>query len=112
VETKIRELCAEGKITTDVKNIAVFCSDLTDTNNRLILSNYTGASVLRGVMGAGDLIGTLKNYAKKMVNGETLPAYTMEPISYMTVNANGSGIRTVYYTDCPQLPATEEFFTR
>jgi hypothetical protein len=112
VETKIRELCAEGRISTDVKNIAVFCSDLTDTNNQLILSSYAGASVLRGVMGAGDLIGTLQIYAKKMVNGETLPAYTMEPISYMTANANGSGIRTVYYTDCPQLPATDEFFAR
>jgi hypothetical protein len=112
VDTKVRELCAEGRITTDVKDIAVFCSDLTDPNNRLILSSYTGASVLRGVMGAGDLVGTLQTYAKKMVNGETLPAYTMEPISYMTVNSNGSGIRTVYSTNCPQLPPTDEFFTR
>jgi ABC-type sugar transport system substrate-binding protein len=112
VETKVRELCAEGKITTDIGKIAVFCSDLTDINRGLILNSYNSASVLRGVMGAGNLIGTLQDYAKKMVNSENLPAYTMEPISYMTANSDGSGIRTVYYTDCPQLPATEEFFPR
>jgi ABC-type sugar transport system substrate-binding protein len=112
VETKVREMCGDGRITTDVKNVAVFCSDLTDTNRSLILSSPADASVLRGVMGAGDLIGTLRDYAKKMVNGETLPPYTMEPISYMTVSDDGSSIRTVYYTDCPQLPATEEFFVR
>jgi ABC-type sugar transport system substrate-binding protein len=112
VETKVRELCGDGRITTDVKNVAVFCSDLTDTNRSLILSSPADASVLRGVMGAGDLIGTLKDYAKKMVNGETLPAYTMEPISFMTASDDGNSIRTVYYTDCPQLPASEEFFAR
>jgi ABC-type sugar transport system substrate-binding protein len=112
VQTKVRELCAEGRITTDVKKIAVFCSDLTNTNRDLILRSHTGDNLLLGVMGAGDLIATLRDYAKKMVAGESLPAYTMEPISYMTANGDGSGIRTVYYTDCPQLPATEEFFTR
>jgi ABC-type sugar transport system substrate-binding protein len=112
VQTKVRELCGEGRITTDVKKVAVFCSDLTNTNRDLILRSSTGDSLLRGVMGAGDLVGTLRDYAKKMVNGETLPAYTMEPISYMTVNSDGNGIRTVYYTDCPQLPATDEFFAR
>jgi ABC-type sugar transport system substrate-binding protein len=112
LETKVRELHGEERITTDIKKIAVFCSDLTNTNRDLILSSYTDTSLLRGVMGAGDLVGTLQDYAKKMVNGETLPAYTMEPISYMTVNSDGNGIRTVYYTDCPQLPATDEFFAR
>jgi ABC-type sugar transport system substrate-binding protein len=112
VQTKVRELCDEGRITTDVKKIAVFCSDLTNTNRDLILRSHTDTSLLRGVMGAGDLVGTLQDYAKRMVNGETLPEYTMEPISYMTVNHDGSGIRAVYYTDCPQLPATDEFFAR
>jgi ABC-type sugar transport system substrate-binding protein len=112
VQTKVRELCDEGRITTDVKKIAVFCSDLTNTNRDLILRSLTGDSLLRGVMGAGDLVGTLQDYAKKMVAGETPPAYTMEPISYMTVNSDGSNIQTVYYTECPQLPATEEFFAR
>jgi ABC-type sugar transport system substrate-binding protein len=112
VETKIRELWGEGRITTDIKKIAVFCSDLTDTNKKLILSSHNEASVLRGVMGAGNLIGTLQDYAKKMVNGEIPPAYTMEPISYMTVNNDGSDIRTVFYTDCPQLPVTDEFFAK
>jgi ABC-type sugar transport system substrate-binding protein len=112
LETKVRELCIEGRITTNIKDFAVFCSDLTDTNRTLILSSPSDTSVLRGVMGAGDLIGTLRDYAKKMVGGETLPAYTMEPISYMTVDAEGRGIRAVYYTDCPQLPPTEEFFGR
>jgi ABC-type sugar transport system substrate-binding protein len=112
VQTKVRELCDEGRITTDIKKIAVFCSDLTNTNRDLILRSVTGDSLLLGVMGAGDLIATLRDYAKRMVAGENLTAYTMEPISYMTANGDGSGIRTVYYTDCPQLPATEEFFVR
>ncbi|MDR0562875.1 MAG: substrate-binding domain-containing protein [Spirochaetaceae bacterium] len=112
VETKVRELRDEGRIATDLNKLAVFCSDLTNTNRDLILRSYTDASILRGVMGAGDLIGTLQNYAKKMVAGEHLPAYTMEPISYMTVAEDGNSIRTVYYTDCPQLPATEKFFAR
>jgi ABC-type sugar transport system substrate-binding protein len=112
VATKVRELRDEGRITTDLEKLAVFCSDLTNTNRDLILRSSNNASLLRGVMGAGDLIGTLQNYAKKMVAGENLPAFTMEPISFMTINGEGSGIRTVYYTDCPQLPATEEFFAR
>lgn len=110
IDTKIRELCKDGRISTPVENIAVFCSDLTDTNKDLILSSTDNTSVLRGVMASGDLIATLMEDAKAMVNGEELPEYTMEPISYMTANEDGSEIKTVYYTDCPQLPDTEEFF--
>lgn len=109
-ETKIRELCEDGRITTDVDKFAVFCSDLTDTNRELILKSGNNESILRGVMASGDLVQTLMEDAKAMVNGEEPPAYTMEPISYMKLNEDGSDIETVYYTDCPQLPATEEFF--
>lgn len=110
IDTKIRELCKDSRITTSVDKIAVFCSDLTDTNRNLILSSSDNTSVLRGVMASGDLIATLQEDAKAMVKGEELPEYTMEPISYMTANDDGSEIKTVYYTDCPQLPDTEDFF--
>lgn len=109
-ETKIRELCEEGRITTDVSKTAVFCSDLTDTNRSLILNSGNDGNVLRGVMASGNLVETLVKDAKAMVNGEELPAYTMEPISYTRLNADGTDIETVYYTDSPQLPDTEEFF--
>nr|WP_305137043.1 substrate-binding domain-containing protein [uncultured Schaedlerella sp.] len=109
-ETKIRELCADGKIKTDVSKFAVFCSDLTDTNKSLILNSGNDESILRGVMASGDLVQTLMEDAKAMVDGEEPPEFTMEPISYMRLNEAGDDIETVYYTDCPQLPDTEEFF--
>lgn len=112
IDTKVRELCSDGRIMTPVDKIAVFCSDLSETNKNLILSSKDNSSVLRGVMASGNLIGTLQEDAKAMVKGEEVPEYTMEPISYMTANDDGSDVKTVYYTDCEQLPDTEEFFSK
>lgn len=109
-DTKLREMIEDGRITTDIEKAAVFCSDLTDTNKSLILKSGTNESVLRGVMASGDLIKTLQERAKAMVAGEEVPEYTMEPISYIMSNEAGSDVESVYYTDCPQLPATDEFF--
>jgi len=109
VDTKVREMIQDGKITTPLEQIAVFCSDLTDTNKDLILKSANGESVLRGVMASGDLIATLQEYAKMMVRGETPPSYTMEPISYMMSNESGTEIVATYYTDLPGLPDTDSF---
>lgn len=112
IDTKMRELSEEGRITTDIDKMAVFCSDLTDTNRDLIMQSAVddSSSVLRGVMASGDLISTLQEYAKMMVNGEEPPAYTMQPLSYIMANEDGSDIVNVYYTDCAQLPETDLFF--
>jgi len=109
VDTKVREMIQDGKITTPLEQIAVFCSDLTDTNKDLILKSANGESVLRGVMASGDLIATLQEYAKMMVRGEIPPSYTMEPISYMMSNEGGTEIVATYYTDLPGLPDTDSF---
>jgi ABC-type sugar transport system substrate-binding protein len=109
VDTKVREMIQGGKISTPIDKIAVFCSDLTDTNKGLILKSAAGGSVLRGVMASGDLIATLSEYAAMMVRGENPPSYTMEPISYMMSNAGGTEIVAKYYTDLPSLPDTDDF---
>lgn len=109
-DTKLREMIEDGRITTDIEKAAVFCSDLTDTNKSLILKSSNNESILRGVMASGDLINTLQERAKAMVSGEAVPEFTMEPISYIMSNADGSDVSNVYYTDCPQLPETNEFF--
>lgn len=110
IDTKFRELIEDGRVTTELEKAAVFCSDLTDTNKTLILKSVNHESILRGVMAAGDLINTLQERAKAIVAGEEVPAYTMEPISYITSNTDGSDVASTYYTDCEQLPVTDEFF--
>jgi len=110
IDTKMRELSEDGRITTNIENMAVFCSDLTDTNKELIKSSVNNESVLRGVMASGNLIQTLQDYAVAMVAGEELPAFNMEPLSYVMANSDGSDVDQVFYTDSPQLPATELFF--
>lgn len=110
IDTKVRELCADGRITTEVEKVAVFCSDLTDTNKELIMKSASNESVLRGVMASGNLISTLQERAKAMVKGEEVEVYTMEPISYITAKEDGSDVQSVYYVDCPQLPETDAFF--
>lgn len=108
-DTKAQELIESGKITTSADKFAVFCSDLTDTNEALIKDS---SSLLKGVMASGDLITTIQEDAKKMVAGEDVEAYTMMPLSYIVANDDGSDIKSVYYTDCDQLPDTTEFFQK
>ncbi|MGL5435653.1 MAG: sugar ABC transporter substrate-binding protein [Lachnospiraceae bacterium] len=110
IDTKLRELIEDGRITTDIDKAAVFCSDLTDTNKSLILKNTNNESILRGVMASGDLINTLQERAKAMVAGEAVPEFTMEPISYIMSNDGGTDVVNVYYTECAQLPETNKFF--
>lgn len=110
IDTKMRELKEDGRITTDIDKMAVFCSDLTDTNRDLILKSAKNESVLRGVMASGDLISTLQKYAKAIVDGEDVPAYTMEPLSYVMSNSDGSDVESAYYNDGAQLPDTSKFF--
>lgn len=112
MDTKVRELCADGRITTPVDQMAVFCSDLTDTNKELILKSESNESILRGVMASGDLVATLQEDAKKMVAGKDVAEYTMEPISYVIANEDGSDVEAVSYEDCSQLPETEVFFNK
>lgn len=107
VDTKCQELISQGKITTSIDDFAVFCSDLTDTNQELILSD---SSLLKGVMASGDLIRTVCDDGVKMVNGETVDEFTMMPLSYITANDDASDLETVYYTDGEQLPDTALFF--
>lgn len=111
IDTKMRELSEDGRISTNLEDMAVFCSDLTDTNREFILKNNTNESVLRGIMASGNLIQTIQDYAKALVNGEDVPAYNMEPLSYVTSNTDGSDVTQTYYTDSPQLPDTSEFFS-
>lgn len=110
IDAKMREMSQEGRISTSIDDMAVFCSDLTDTNQDLIMKSSTNKSVLRGVMASGNLIQTLQDYAKRMVNGEEVPAFTMEPLSYIISNEEGTDVIQRYYTDLPQLPDTQEFF--
>ena len=105
--TKVAELLEDGRLTSDPEKVAVFCSDLTDTNRELILDQN---SLLKGVMASGDLVGTLQDYAAKAVAGEELPEFVMEPLSYVMSNEDGSDIVSVYYDDLEQLPDTEDFF--
>ena len=110
LSSKLMDLSKAGVLDADLNKLAVFCSDLTDTNQQLILQSAKNESLLRGVMAAGDLIATLEENAKKLVNGEDVAAYTMEPLSYNMANADGTAIVTVLYTDEPQLPDTILFF--
>lgn len=112
IETKMRELSQDGRLKTSIEDMAVFCSDLTDTNKDLILLSASNDSVLRGVMASGNLIQTLQDYAAAMVEGKELPAFNMEPLSFVTVNSDKTDIQQTLYTDSPQLPATELFFPK
>ena len=108
---KVLEMCNAHTLTNSPDKIAVFCSDATDNNVAAIKSSIdSSASVLRGVMAAGDLIATVCDYAKRMAQGENVQDYIMEPLSYELADANGN-IITVYYTDIHQLsPDISEFF--
>lgn len=110
IEAKVRELCADGRISADLSEVATFCSDLTNTNAELIKKSASNESVLRGVMAAGDSIATQCERAKALVAGEEVPEYYEEPLSYIMANEDGSDLVTVYYTDCPQLPSTDLIF--
>ncbi len=110
VSTKLMDLSKAGTIDSDLNHLAVFCSDLTDTNQKLILQSATNASLLRGVMAAGDLIAEIEGFAAKLVKGESVPAYTMEPLSYDIAKPDGSAIDKVLATTLPQLPDTNLFF--
>lgn len=110
IDTKMRELSEDGRISTSIDKMAVFCSDLTDTNKELIIKSGTNESVLRGVMASGDLIATLQKYANALVKGEDVPAYTQEPLSYIMANSDGTEVESTYYNDSPQLPDTSVFF--
>lgn len=107
---KVMEMVGAGTLSNPIEKVAVFCSDATTANVEAIQKSADNGSVLRGVMAAGNLVGTLMDYAAKLVNGEEVPAYTMEPLSYVTVDAAGAQVQ-VYYDDMPQItPAIEEFF--
>ncbi len=87
---KVLELCNNGALSNDASKMAVFCSDATEANTEAIKRSIDNSSVLRGVMAAGDLVQTLCDYAAMLVNGESAPAYTMEPLSYVTTDATGN----------------------
>lgn len=111
--TKMIELCQDGRISaTDLSGIAVFCSDITDANVEAIKASVTApeTSVLRGVMAAGDLIQSVIDACIALMNGESVEAYKMEPLSYVIANADGSDIESVFYTESAQLPETLLFF--
>ena len=110
IETKLRELCESGQITTPVEEVAAFCSDLTDTNKDLILRSADNSSVLRGVMASGNLVNRLCENIQTLIKGGTVQEYEMMVLSYECLNDNGSDIETVTYDTCPQLPDTELFF--
>ena len=110
IETKLRELCESGQITTPVDEVAAFCSDLTDTNRDLILRSADNSSVLRGVMASGNLVNRLCENIQTLINGGTVQEYEMMVLSYECLNDDGSDIETVTYDTCPQLPDTELFF--
>lgn len=110
IQVKMKELCEDGRIDADVSEVATFCSDLTDTNKDLILSSVTNDSLLRGVMTSGDIIATLCTRAQAMVKGEEVEAYSMEALSNVRPNEDGSDVVEIYYTECPQLPETDLFF--
>lgn len=107
VDTKVSELIDGGKIKTDKGSFGVFCSDLTDTNRELITNPD---SLLKGVMTSGDLIAKLQEDAKALVAGQSVEAYTMMPLSYVTANEAGDDVQSVSYADSPQLPDTAMFF--
>lgn len=111
VEAKMQEMVQDGRIKADISKVAVFCSDLTDVNRELILKSADNSSVMRGVMASGDLIGTICEYAKMAVAGETLPEYMMQPLSYIMVNEDGTDIVSVYYEDLYALPETNLIYT-
>lgn len=110
IQEKMKEMVEDGRIDAELSEVATFCSDLTDTNRDLIKASVTDDSLLRGVMTSGDSITTLCQRAEAMVKGEDVEEFYMEPISNVRANEDGSDVTETYYTDCPQLPETEDFF--
>lgn len=110
IQEKMKELVEDGRIDAELSDVATFCSDLTDTNKELIEASASDGSLLRGVMTSGNIIQTICDRAKAMVNGEEVDEYSMEPLSNVRANEDGSDIVETFYTDCSQLPDTELFF--
>lgn len=110
LSSKLMDLSNAGVLDSDLNKLAVFCSDLTDTNKALIMQSATNASLLRGVMASGDLIATLMGFGQNLVRGEDVPVFTMMPLSYVVTNPEGTDVVSAYYTEQPQLPDTSLFF--
>lgn len=101
MSTKMMELVNAGRLTNDLSHVAAFGADVTEQNKEAIKSSLDNTSVFRGVMAAGDLLGTVCEYAAKMVADESVTANVMMPLSYVTVGSDGE-IMEVKYDDLPE----------
>jgi ABC-type sugar transport system substrate-binding protein len=106
---KFIALKTSGVVTADMSKIGVFGADDTQTNiDYLLQAKDPAKSVLRGVMTAGDIIGTIVKTVIALAKGETVEADQWEPLGYMTANSDFTDVVRVFYTN--NLPATAKFF--
>jgi hypothetical protein len=106
---KFIALHSAGVVKTDLSKVGVFGADDTQTNiDALLAAKDQNKSVLRGVMTAGNIIGTIVKTASALAKGEAVPADQWEPLGYMTANKDYTDVVRVYYTN--NLPPTAEFF--